>query len=286
MGFLDRFLGVSRLSRARKGLEGMVDLKQSRQVTAEAITKKAWHAPDHSGCHLDELQGTVKRPGPHKGCQDEAKLGGETDPHPLPPVRAPLHTFTIRASLLSILAPNEAPHCIELHLGDGQVPQQVGIDLMCLLGGSPQPCQDSFFGHAQDKANVRQGHFDQQHLQRHDDLFFWRPQVKEDGVACLRERTLTRATVEDTPLTTLCHIGGNGANVASVYQPIMGTVRVGAWLAPVLGFSQRPNLLSCGGVLHTDRKFGLFSFSKYYRVSTALLGYPGKPLERRPTRLD
>jgi hypothetical protein len=39
-------------------------------------------------------------------------------------------------------------------------------------------------------------------------------------------------------------------------------------LAPVLGFSHRPNLRSSGGVLHTDRKFGLFSFSKYYRVST------------------
>ena len=42
----------------------------------------------------------------------------------------------------------------------------------------------------------------------------------------------------------------------------MGTVRVGARLAPVLGFSHRPNLPSCGGVIHTDRKFGLFSFFK------------------------
>jgi hypothetical protein len=128
------------------------------------------------------------------------------------------------------------------------------------------------------------GHLDQQHLQRHHDLLFRRPQVKEDGIACRRERTLTRATVEDTPLTTLCQIGGNGTNVASVYQPIMGTVRVGAWLAPVLGFSYRPNLLSCGCVLHTDRKFGLFSFSKYYRVSTGISGSNFKQVLRNPRR--
>ena len=36
----------------------------------------------------------------------------------------------------------------------------------------------------------------------------------------------------------------------------------------VLGFSHGSDLRSSGGVLHTDRKFGLFSFSKYYRVST------------------
>lgn len=44
-------------------------------------------------------------------------------------------------------------YLIELHLGDGQ---QGGIDLFSLLGGSPQPLQDGFFRHAQDKANVRE----------------------------------------------------------------------------------------------------------------------------------
>jgi hypothetical protein len=171
-----------------------------------------------------------------------------------------------------MLAPDEAPHLIELHLGDRQVTQQVGIDLMSLLRGSPQPLQDGFFGHAQYEADVGKRDFDQQHLQGHHDLLFWCPQVKEDGIACLREGTLTLATAEDASLATLGHISRNGANVASVHQPIMGTVRVGARVAPVLGFSHRPNLPSCGGVIHTDRKFGLFSFSKYYRVST----------ERRP----
>ena len=53
-----------------------------------------------------------------------------------------------------MLAPDEAPHLIELHLGDRQVAKQVPIDLMGLLRGSPQPRQDGFFGHAQDEADV------------------------------------------------------------------------------------------------------------------------------------
>jgi hypothetical protein len=48
----------------------------------------------------------------------------------------------------------------------------------------------------------------------------------------------------------------------------MRTVRVGARLTPVLGFSHGSNLRSCYYAIHTDRKFGLFSFSKYYPVST------------------
>src|SRR5215470_9399904 len=139
---------------------------------------------------------------------------------------------------------------------------------MGLLSGSSQPLQNGFFGHAQNKADITKRDFDQQHFQSHYDLLFRRPSIKEDGVACLREGTLTLATTEDTPLATLGHIGRNGANVASVHQPIMGTVRVGARLAPVLGFSHRPILRSSGCVIHTDRMVGLFSFSKYYRVST------------------
>src|SRR5262249_35413602 len=85
---------------------------------------------------------------------------------------------------------------------------------------------------------------------------------------CLGEGTLTLAAAEDASLATLGHISRNGANVASVHQPIMGTVRVGARLAPVLGFAQRPILRSRGCVIHTYRMVGLFSFSKYYRLST------------------
>jgi hypothetical protein len=139
---------------------------------------------------------------------------------------------------------------------------------MRLLGCSPQPLQDGGFRHPQDKANVRQSHFDQEHFQRHDHLLFWSPQVKENGIARFREGLLTGATPEDTSLPALGQIGRNCANVATVDQPIMGTIRVGAGLAPVLRFSHEPNLRSSGCMIYTDRKFGLFSFSKYYRVST------------------
>src|SRR4029434_3060886 len=53
-------------------------------------------------------------------------------------------------------------------------------------------------------------------------------------------------------------------------QQIMRTVRIGARLTPVLGFAHGSNLQSWYSAIHTDRKFGFFSFSKYYRVSTAL----------------
>src|SRR5262249_58523256 len=77
---------------------------------------------------------------------------------------------------------------------------------MRLLRGSPEPLQDGFFGHAQDEADVGQRNFDQPHLQGHHDLLFWGPQVKEDGIACLGEGTLTLAAAEDASLATLGHI--------------------------------------------------------------------------------
>src|SRR5215471_13583884 len=241
----------------------MIDLDQRRKVTPEAIAKKAWDTQDHSRRHLDELQSTVKSPWANTRRQDEPELWGKADPDPLPPVLTQGGTFAVRPGLLGMFAPDEVPHLIQLHLGDGQLPQQVYIDLFSLLGGSPQPLQDGGFCHAQDKTNVRQGHFDQEHFQRHDHLLFWGPQVKEHGIARFREGPLTGATPEDTSLPTLGQIGRNRANVAPIDQPIMGTVRVGARLAPVLGFSHRPNLPSRGGVIQTDRMFGLFSFSKY-----------------------
>src|SRR5262249_41754736 len=118
------------------------------------------------------------------------------------------------------------------------------------------------------KANVRQGHFDQEHFQRHDHLVFWGLQSKKDSVACLGEEPLTLATEEDAPFATLGQIGRDGAHVAPVHQPIMRTVHIGARLPPVLGFAHGSNLQSWYSAIHTDRKFGFFSFSKYYRVST------------------
>src|SRR5215831_15062758 len=63
---LDRLLGASRLARAWKGLQGMVDFDQCREVTAEAITEKARDAQDDGSRHLDELQGTFQRPWTNK----------------------------------------------------------------------------------------------------------------------------------------------------------------------------------------------------------------------------
>src|SRR5262249_28125414 len=268
MGLRDGLFGASWLACARKGLQGMVDREQCREVTAEPITEKARDSQDHGGCHLAQLPGTVTRPWADKGRTDKTKFWGKTDPHPLPSILAQFGAFTVRIGLLGLLAPDEVPHLIELHLGDRQVPQQVHIDLVRLLCSSPQPLQDGFFCHAQDEANVGKRDFDQQQLQGHHDLLFWGPQVKEDGITCLGEGALTLATAEDASFATLGHISRNGTNVASVHQPIMGTVRVGAWLPPVLGFSHRPILRSSDGVIHTHRMVGLFSFSKYYRVST------------------
>ena len=126
----------------------------------------------------------------------------------------------------------------------GRSRSRLRIDLVSLLRGSSEPLQDRFFRHTQDKANVREGHFDQEHLQRHHDFLFWAPQAKEHGVARFREGLFTGATPEDTPFATLGEIGRDGANVASVYQPIMRTGRVGARLAPILGFAQGPILQS------------------------------------------
>ena len=203
MGFLHRVLGASWLARAGKGLERMIDLDQRRKVTTEAIAKKAWDTQDHSRRHLDELQSTVKSPWANKHHQDEPELWGKADPDPLPPVLTQRGTFAVRPGLLGMFAPDEVPHLIKLHLGDGQLPQQVYIDLFSLLGGSPQPLQDGGFRHTQDKANVRERDFDQEHFQRHDDLLFRGLQIKKDGVACLGEGPLTLATEEDASFATL-----------------------------------------------------------------------------------
>src|SRR5215471_19093782 len=66
VGCLHRLLGTSWFAGAWKGLQGMVDLDQRREITAEAIAEKARDAPDDSRCHLDELQSAGKRPWANK----------------------------------------------------------------------------------------------------------------------------------------------------------------------------------------------------------------------------
>src|SRR5262249_41678657 len=142
VGLLDGLLGTSRLARAWKGLERMVDRDQRREVTTKPIAEKAGDPHDYSGCPLDDLQGTVKPPWADERRQDEPECGGKAHPDPLPPVLTQLGALTVRAGLLGMFAPDEIPHLIELHLGDGQLPQQVCIDLFSLLGSSPQPLQN------------------------------------------------------------------------------------------------------------------------------------------------
>src|SRR5262245_28371915 len=141
VGFLERLLGASWLARAWKGLQGMVDVNQSRQITAEAITEKARHAPDHGGRHLNEPQGTGKRPWANKRRQDESELGSKTDPYPLPSVLAPLGAFAIRTGLLGVFTSDEAPHLIEFHLVAGRAPQRVGMVSWGFMSASRSPPQ-------------------------------------------------------------------------------------------------------------------------------------------------
>ena len=74
MGLLHWLLGTARLAGAWKGLQGMVDLDQCREVTAESIAEKARYAQDHSGRHLDELQGTCTCPWANERRQDETRV--------------------------------------------------------------------------------------------------------------------------------------------------------------------------------------------------------------------
>ena len=67
MGLLDRVLRPPLFSCTGKGLQGMVELDQSRQVGAQSITEKTWNPLDHRGGHPDELQSTLKGPWPYKG---------------------------------------------------------------------------------------------------------------------------------------------------------------------------------------------------------------------------
>src|SRR4029453_11113444 len=151
---LHELFGASRLARAREGLQRMVDFDQTRQIKTEAIATKPGDAQDDGSRHLDQLQGTLKRPRAYKSCQNQAKLGGETDPDPLSSIFADLCALAVRADLLGMLTPDEAPHLVELHLSNRQVAQQVCVDLMGLLSGSPQPRQNGCFGHAHNKADV------------------------------------------------------------------------------------------------------------------------------------
>lgn len=215
----------------------MVDLAQRRQVVMQAITKEAGNPAHHGSGHVDERQSTLKRPWPDKRCQDEATWGGEADPDPLAPILTQFGALPIRASLLRLLSPDEAPHLIELHLGHWQVPEQVRLDLVGLVRRSLQPHQDGFFGHAKDKGDSSQIDLDQEHLESHHDFLFRSLQVKEDGIARLGKGGVACGALEDAALATLRQIGRDRPDVPAVHQLSIGAIGIGAQLAPGPGCS-------------------------------------------------
>lgn len=260
MGGLDGLSGASRLAGPRKDRERMVAGDQGRQIGAQPITEKGGNPSHHGSGQLDEGQGTLPGPGAHHGSQDEPKLGSETQPDPLAAILAQVRTLPIGASLGRVLAPNEVPHLIELHLGHRQLLEQVRIDLVRLLRRTPEPLQHGCFGNPQDKADPRQINFDQKHLQSKHHRFLRRPQIKEDRFPRLRERGAADTAPKDPALPALGQIGRNSANVSPVQQPIMRTVGIGARLAPVLGRFHWPILQICWFLTKlTYRKIGLFT---------------------------
>ena len=58
-----------------------------------------------------------------------------------------------------------------------------------------------------------------------------------DSVPRLGTGRRAGAAPENALLPALCQISEESTNVPAAHQPIIGTARIGAWLAPVLGFS-------------------------------------------------
>ena len=172
---------------------------------------------------------------------------GRTHPHPLPPVLTPVGAFPVRAGLLRLFASMKL-HFVGLRLVTGRSRSRCVLISWAFFAALPsQPGR--FLRSHPEQSQCPQGNFDQQHLQCHHDLFFWSPQIKENRVACFGKGPLTFAAAEDAPFATLGEISGDGAHVAAIDQPIMGTVRVGARLAPSWGFrigqtSDRVGLIS------------------------------------------
>ena len=135
VGFLHRVLGTARLAVCVERSSGYETSISAERCPAESIAAKARDAQDHSGRHLDELQGTFKRPWANERRQDKAKLRSETDPAPLSPVRAQFAALTVRAGFCwACLRLMKFHILIALHLGDVAGPATGSIDLMRLLG--------------------------------------------------------------------------------------------------------------------------------------------------------
>ena len=98
-----------------------------------------------------------------------------------------------------------------------QLPQQMVVDRLGLMGRTAAPGQYGLFRHTEHKADARQVNTDQEHLEGHHDLLFRGPQIKENRIACLREALLALGASQDTAFPTVRHIRGDCADVALMH---------------------------------------------------------------------
>src|SRR5204863_1590614 len=132
--------------------------------------------------------------------------------------------------LLSLLASDEVPHLIELHLGDRQGAQQVLVDRFGLIGCTPEPCQHGLFGDPEHKADACQINTDQEHFEGHHALVFRGAEIDKDRVARLRKGRLTGVTAKNTSFAALREVCGDSTHVPLLHASIMSALGIGAWL--------------------------------------------------------
>jgi len=164
--------GAPPLAGPRKRRHDVEGSDEGRQRAREAVAEERRDARDTRlrGCH--NFCGGVERARPHHGRDHQATLGGNADPDPLPPILTVGQAFPCRVRLTRVLARDEVPHLVELHLGDRQVAQQVSVERFRLLGCTPKPCQHRLFRHPKHQADACQINPDQEHLESHHDFFF------------------------------------------------------------------------------------------------------------------
>jgi len=184
VGFQDGLPGPPRLARTSKFLNLVVAGHQNGQITTQAVTEKAGYAHHYGRSHLHQAQRTGQGAGTDNSSQHHSKLRSVADPDPLAPLFTAIWAFATGISLGGVLAGDEAPHLVKLHLGDTKFPQQMFVNLLSLVGGTPQPLQHCLLGDSQHKADTRKIYFHHHHLQGHHHLLFGRAQVKKHCVAC------------------------------------------------------------------------------------------------------
>ena len=162
-----------------------------------------------------------------------------------------------------VLARDEVPHLVELHLGHRQIPQQVSVDRFGLVGRTPEPGQDGLFGDPEHKADPRQINTDQEHLEGHHDLLFRGAEVEKDRLARLRKLRLTGVTAKDTSLAALGEIRRDSTHVTRMsfgyneHTRDWGTVGPSLW---VFAWVNPP--CSVMWQSHYSRRIGLFQNTK------------------------